>query len=426
MNTQEMITEVIRAVAELPDRDSPEDRPEIMLVSDTELRNILEEQLAESSESLQPRVQPWLMACFGPAISADREERNHRFLEEALELVQACGATRSEALQLVDYVYGREVGEKVQEVGGVMITLAALCLAQGIDMHEAGETELARIWTLVDQIRAKQAAKPKHSPLPEAPAPAETEGAMESVADRAMDLAMKYSDEVQVGRVRIAELCSQVGIVRDGLRFYADGDHFIRHSPDAWDTVSGEPMNFYEDEANTATVEDGSVAKMALARLDSDAHPDDIAVDRFAAFMKAKMAASRAKGRGGWNDPAQCSVETLQTMMLHARGAPVSAGWISASAPNTPENSEVDFIIACKRSNGKTAVFPATYLNAKLLQTASDDCPEDGVPFTGWYLERTDESGDWDSAWWPVCESGDEVTHYMPLPAAPAGAGGID
>ena len=53
-----------------------------------------------------------------------------------------------------------------------MVTLAALCLANGIDMHEAGETELARIWTKVEQIRTKQAAKPKHSPLPASPVPA--------------------------------------------------------------------------------------------------------------------------------------------------------------------------------------------------------------------------------------------------------------
>ena len=49
-----------------------------------------------------------------------------------------------------------------------MVTLAALCLAHGEDMHAAGETELARIWTKVEAIRAKQAAKPKHSPLPAA------------------------------------------------------------------------------------------------------------------------------------------------------------------------------------------------------------------------------------------------------------------
>lgn len=117
-------------------------------------------------DSLQNRVRPWLLQCFGQTIAADKTERNHRFLEESLELVQACGCTKDEAHQLVEYVYGRPVGEPSQEVGGVMVTLAALCLANALDMHEAGETELARIWTKVAQIRAKQAAKPKHSPLP--------------------------------------------------------------------------------------------------------------------------------------------------------------------------------------------------------------------------------------------------------------------
>jgi hypothetical protein len=114
----------------------------------------------------QSRVQPWLLACFGAEIAADKVERNHRFLEEALELVQATGCTQSEAHQLVDYVFGRSVGEPAQEVGGVMVTLAALCLAHDLDMHADAETELARIWTKVEAIRAKQAAKPKHSPLP--------------------------------------------------------------------------------------------------------------------------------------------------------------------------------------------------------------------------------------------------------------------
>lgn len=118
------------------------------------------------AESLQSRVSPWMQACFGPVISADKKERNHRFFEESTELVQANGMTRSEAHQLVDYTFNRPVGELHQEVGGVMITLAALCLASDIDMHAAGEDELARIWMKMDAIRAKQAGKPKHSPLP--------------------------------------------------------------------------------------------------------------------------------------------------------------------------------------------------------------------------------------------------------------------
>lgn len=115
----------------------------------------------------QNRVHRWVLACFGSQIASDKEERNHRFLEESLELVQAAGCTKEEALKLVDYVFGREIGELEQEVGGVMNTLAALCNAHGIDMMLAGEIEVDRCWTKVDKIRAKQAAKPKFSPLPQ-------------------------------------------------------------------------------------------------------------------------------------------------------------------------------------------------------------------------------------------------------------------
>lgn len=139
----------------------------------------------------QARVDDWLIACFGEKIARDREERNHRFIEEALELVQANGCTRSEAHQLVDYFFDRPVGEPAQEVGGVMNTLAALCLANGLDIEQAGETELTRVWTKVEQIRAKQAAKPKHSPLPQhvtppdvAPAASGTPAQGDAVADK--------------------------------------------------------------------------------------------------------------------------------------------------------------------------------------------------------------------------------------------------
>jgi len=107
-----------------------------------------------------------MTACFSMEICRDIQERCHRFIEEALELVQACGTTEHEVRQLVEYVYGRPTGDKVQEIGGVMVTLAALCLAEDQNMHEAGEIELKRIWEKIDVIRAKQAAKPKHSPLP--------------------------------------------------------------------------------------------------------------------------------------------------------------------------------------------------------------------------------------------------------------------
>lgn len=114
----------------------------------------------------QIAVDRWMHECFGPVISADQTERNHRFLEEALELVQANGCTASEAHQLVDYVFNRPAGERSQEVGGVMVCLAALCTATGDDMVECGLIELTRCWQMIEKIRAKQKKKPRHSPLP--------------------------------------------------------------------------------------------------------------------------------------------------------------------------------------------------------------------------------------------------------------------
>jgi hypothetical protein len=64
-----------------------------------------------TSDSYQSRIHKWMLACFSPSIVMDATERNHRFLEEALELVQSLGCTASEAHQLVDYVFGRPDGD---------------------------------------------------------------------------------------------------------------------------------------------------------------------------------------------------------------------------------------------------------------------------------------------------------------------------
>lgn len=124
------------------------------------------------TNDFQDRVRPWMQACFGEVISNDRLERGDRLLEEVLELLQSGAYPKERVASLVAYVWGRPEGEPAQEVGGVMVTLAAYCLAHGLDMSEAAETELARIWTKVDVIRAKQAAKPKGSALPQADAQA--------------------------------------------------------------------------------------------------------------------------------------------------------------------------------------------------------------------------------------------------------------
>lgn len=51
--------------------------------------------------------------------------------------------------------------------------------------------------------------------------------------------------------------------MREALTFYAQGEHF-HFDRAAWDTVSGEPQNYWCDEEGTATVEDGTIAKLAI------------------------------------------------------------------------------------------------------------------------------------------------------------------
>ena len=117
--------------------------------------------------TFQIRVAEWLAACFGRNVAMDRDERLHRFLEEALELAQASGCTKDDAVQLVNYVFSRPPGDLVGEVGGVMVTLAGLCEASGVDLEDASELELARNWSRTEEIRAKRARKHVGSPLPQ-------------------------------------------------------------------------------------------------------------------------------------------------------------------------------------------------------------------------------------------------------------------
>ena len=118
------------------------------------------------SGKFQHRVRGWMHQCFGVAVSSDKIERGDRLLEETLELLQASDYPEERVTALTRYVFDRPTGELFQEAGGVMVTLAAFCETHDIDMSEAAETELKRIWTKIEQIRAKQAAKPVGSALP--------------------------------------------------------------------------------------------------------------------------------------------------------------------------------------------------------------------------------------------------------------------
>ena len=57
------------------------------------------------------------------------------------------------------------------------------------------------------------------------------------------------------------------------------------------------------------------MSKIVNEHATPEQHPDDAAVDRFAASMKAKLAKSRAKGRSGWEDKSLCSAEYLSELL---------------------------------------------------------------------------------------------------------------
>jgi hypothetical protein len=54
---------------------------------------------------------------------------------------------------------------------------------------------------------------------------------------------------------------------------------------------------------------------------ESVAHPDDVAVDRFAIAMKARLAAQRAGAHVDWRDPARADLEDLAAALMNAIAA---------------------------------------------------------------------------------------------------------
>lgn len=122
--------------------------------------------LASGLTEFQQRVNAFVVHCFGCEDAADIASRRARFLEEALEFVQALGATESDVRALAAHVFNRPTGERFAEAGGVTVTFAAACTAAGVDAGEAAATELSRIWGMIDRLRAKHTRRPANSPLP--------------------------------------------------------------------------------------------------------------------------------------------------------------------------------------------------------------------------------------------------------------------
>lgn len=86
------------------------------------------------------------------------------------------------------------------------------------------------------------------------------------------------------------------------------------------------------------------------------AHSDDIAVDKFAAAMKAKMAKQRARGYSGWDDKEDCPTERLQQMLMDhiAKGDPVDIGNFAMMLFNRGEGTAANAVSEPVGINGLT------------------------------------------------------------------------
>jgi hypothetical protein len=112
-----------------------------------------------SREERQRMIYEWVVRVFGTR-NAMSGERAARFVEEAVELVQAVGLSRERVMAIVDVVYSRPKGDVFQEIGGVGLTLLALAAAVNYSAEVAEVAEMCRVFAKSDaHFRARQTEK---------------------------------------------------------------------------------------------------------------------------------------------------------------------------------------------------------------------------------------------------------------------------
>lgn len=86
----------------------------------------------------------WAKATFG-AVADDPIERAARMFEEATELAQGVGVPSDMLHKIVERTYSRPADTPFKEVGGLLVTVYALCARLQINPMHALETEVQRI-----------------------------------------------------------------------------------------------------------------------------------------------------------------------------------------------------------------------------------------------------------------------------------------
>lgn len=83
-------------------------------------------------------------SAFGSESATDPKRRAIRLIEEAVELAQAVGVSRTMIEVVTDEVFTKPPGDPAQEVGGVGLCLLTLADALGLSADGSEATEVAR------------------------------------------------------------------------------------------------------------------------------------------------------------------------------------------------------------------------------------------------------------------------------------------
>ena len=114
----------------------------------------------------QTVIMGWVKNTFGPVDpeAATPAGRRRRFLEEALELVQAMGGSMDEVETQANRVFARLPGASAEEIGGVGITLLALAASIGVS---AEAMEIAEAHRVLNHPGGAAHFQPRHTAKPD-------------------------------------------------------------------------------------------------------------------------------------------------------------------------------------------------------------------------------------------------------------------
>lgn len=157
------------------------------------------EQITRGRIPEQYRVLTWAVDSFG-AIAKNRDERAARLVEEAMEVAQAENVPLEVIHRIADRIYSRPVGDLGQEIGGLGITILALCENSGIDFTEQTNREFERVLS-----KPRDWWQKKHA-----------EKVAAGTADLSPTIGRRVTDLTPVGMVRSSHMCIDLrGVLRN-------------------------------------------------------------------------------------------------------------------------------------------------------------------------------------------------------------------